>query len=102
MVLSVVLATWSPPRVTDVVENSVHPNNILPDDMASTNQIVHFAKRYTLVEEDLYRRGANGVQMWCITWEEGCDLLTEVHGGECTNHASFRMLVGKTFRHIFY
>jgi hypothetical protein len=40
--------------------------------------------------------------MRCITREEGCDLLTEIHGGECENHASSRTLVGKAFRHIFY
>jgi hypothetical protein len=77
-------------------------DNILPDDMASTDRIAHLAKRYMLVEGDLYRRGTNGVLIWCITWEEGCELLIEVHGGECGNHASSRTLVGKAFRHGFY
>jgi hypothetical protein len=76
--------------------------NILPDDMASADRIAHLAKRYTLVEGDLHRRGANGILMRCITREEGCDLLTDVHGGECGNHASSRTLVGKAFRHGFY
>jgi hypothetical protein len=40
--------------------------------------------------------------MRCITREEGCELLAEVHGGECGNHTSSRTLVGKTFRHGFY
>jgi hypothetical protein len=40
--------------------------------------------------------------MRCITREEGCDLLADVHGGECRNHASSRTLVGKAFRHGFY
>jgi hypothetical protein len=60
------------------------------------------AKRYTLVEGNLYWRGANGILMRCITREEGYKLLGEVHGGECGNHASSRTLVGKTFRHGFY
>jgi hypothetical protein len=77
-------------------------DNILPDDMTSAGQIARLAKRYTLVEGDLYRRGANGVLMWCITREEGCELLEEVHGGECGNHASSLTLVGKAFRHGFY
>jgi hypothetical protein len=55
------------------------------------------AKRYTLVEGDLYRRGANDILMRCITQEDGCSLLTEIHGGECGNHASSRTLVGKAF-----
>jgi hypothetical protein len=29
---------------------------------------------------DLYRCGANGVLIRCITREEGCDLLAEIHG----------------------
>jgi hypothetical protein len=77
-------------------------DNILPDDTASTDQIVCLAKRYTLVEGVLYWHGTNGILMWCITREEGCDLLIEVHGGECGNHASSRTLVGKAFQHGFY
>jgi hypothetical protein len=77
-------------------------DNILPDDMPSANQIACLAKRYTLVEGVPYRRGVNGVLMRCITREEGCELLTEVHGGECGNHASSRTLVGKAFQHGFY
>jgi hypothetical protein len=77
-------------------------DNILPDDMASAGRIAHLAKRYTLVEGDLYRCGANGVLMRCINWEEGCELFTEVHGGECGNHAYFCTLVGKVFQHRFH
>jgi hypothetical protein len=77
-------------------------DNILPDDMASADRIARLAKRYTLVEEDLYRRGANGILIRCITQKEGCDLLADVHGGERGNHASSCALVGKAFRHGFY
>jgi hypothetical protein len=77
-------------------------DNILPNDMTSADRIARLAKRYMLVEEDLYGRGTNDVLMRCITREEGCDLLAEVHGGECGNHASSRTLVGKAFQHGFY
>jgi transposase InsO family protein len=70
-------------------------DNILPDECASADRIVRLAKRYTLVEGDLYRHGTNGILMWCITQEE-------VHGGECGNHTSSHMLVGKAFLHGFY
>jgi hypothetical protein len=125
MAVPVVLVPWSPPRVVDVTGDSVHPSvqdpeaqaspdtwiteirtymkdKILSDDMAFADRITRLAKRYTLVEGDLYRRGANGVLMRCITREEGCELLIEVHGGECGNHASFCTLVGKAFWHKFY
>jgi hypothetical protein len=41
-------------------------NNILPDEHLSAKQIICVAKRYTVVEGDLYRCDANGVLMRCI------------------------------------
>jgi hypothetical protein len=76
--------------------------NILPEDHVSAEHIVRLAKRYTVVEGDLYRRGANGILMRCITQEEGRELLAKIHGGECRSHSSSRMLVGKAFQHGFY
>jgi hypothetical protein len=119
------LISWSPPRIIGITGDSVHPDeqdievqvgpdtwiteiltylkdNILLNDCASADRIAHLAKRYTLVEGDLYRCGANGVLMRCIIREEGCELLAEVHGGECGNHVSSYTLVGKVFRHGFY
>jgi hypothetical protein len=60
------------------------------------------AKRYTVVEGDLYRRGANDILLRCITQEEGHELLAEIHGGEFGSHSSSRTLVGKAFQHGFY
>jgi hypothetical protein len=68
----------------------------------SAEHIVWFAKRYGVVEGDLYRRGANDILMRCITQEEGRELLAEIHGGECESHSTSRTLVGKAFRHGFY
>jgi hypothetical protein len=77
-------------------------DNILPNDSASADRIAYLAKRYTLVEWDLYWHDANDILMRCITQEKGCVLLTEVHGGECGNHTSSHTLVGKAFQHGFY
>jgi ribonuclease HI len=56
--------------------------NILLEDHVSAVRIVRLVKRYTVVEGDLYRCGANDILMRCITQEEGRELLTEIHGGE--------------------
>jgi hypothetical protein len=77
-------------------------DNNLPNNSASADRIARLAKRYTLVEGDLYQHGTNGILMLCISREEGCELLTEVHGGKCGNHASSCTLVSKAFRHGFY
>jgi hypothetical protein len=93
-----VLVPWSPRRAVGVMGDSMYPDaqdseaqaspntwiteirtylkdNILPNNMTSADQIAHSAKRYTLVEGELYRRGTDGVLMRCITREEGCKLL---------------------------
>ena len=76
--------------------------NILPEDHVTAERIVRSAKRYTVVEGDLYRRGTNGILIRCITQEEGRELLAEIHGGECGSHSASRTLVGKAIRHGFY
>jgi hypothetical protein len=70
-------------------------DNILPDGIAFADRIACLAKRYTLVKGDLYL-------MWCITWEEGYELLTEFYGGECENHTSSHILLDKAFQRAFY
>ena len=75
---------------------------ILPEDDAAAEKIARRARRSALVDGDLYRRGANGIFLKCISQEEGRDLLADVHGGECGSHASIRTLVGKAFRQGFY
>jgi hypothetical protein len=77
-------------------------DNILLDEHASAERIVCVAKRYTLVEGNLYLCGVSDILLRCITRKEGCDMLVEIHGGECNNDASSRMLVGKAFQHDFY
>jgi hypothetical protein len=76
--------------------------NILPKDHVSTERIVRLAKRYAVVEGDLYRHGTNDILMRCIFQEEGRELLMEIHGDECGSHSSSRTLVDKAFRHGFY
>jgi hypothetical protein len=77
-------------------------DNILTNEHVSAEWIIRVAKRYTLVEGDLYRRGANSVLMQCITREDRYELLVEIYGGECDNHASSCTLVDKAFRYGFY
>jgi hypothetical protein len=125
LAVPVALFTWSPSRIVGIMVDSVNPDaqdpdaqagpnawiteirdylkdNILPNEHVSAERIIHVAKRYTLVEGDLYRHGTNGVLMRCITREDGCELLIGILGGECSNHASSRTLVVKAFWHGFY
>jgi hypothetical protein len=116
LAIPVVLHPWSTPRVVCTLEDPEDlreprpvsqegpdawiskvcdylKDNFLPEDQASAERIVRMAKRYTVVEGDLYHRGANDILMRCITREEGCDLLAEIHGGECGSHVTVQVLV---------
>jgi hypothetical protein len=73
-----------------------HKDNILLDEHIFAEQIIRVAKRYTLVEGDIYRHGANDILLQCITQEDDYELLVEIHGGECGNYTSSHTLVDKS------
>jgi hypothetical protein len=73
-----------------------------PDDKAATECITRQSAHYTLIRGTLYRRGATGVLMKCISSTTGKQLLDEIHAGQCGVHAASRPLVGKVFRSGFY
>jgi hypothetical protein len=65
--------------------------------------VMRKSKCFVLVNSKLYRRSArSGVLMKCVTKEEGCDILREIHKGVCGNHAASRTLVGKAYRAGFW
>ena len=74
----------------------------LPEDREGGERIAQVSQRNVLVEETLFRRGANGVLLKCIPQKQGIELLTNVHEGECGAHASSRSLVSKAFCQDFY
>jgi hypothetical protein len=51
------------------------------DDNAKVERITCKSKMYHLIDGILYRRGANGMMMRCISREEGIQLLRDIHGG---------------------
>ena len=48
---------------------------------------------YQFVDGTLYRRRPNGVKLKCICWEEGKELLADIHKGMCGSHIKSRALV---------
>jgi transposase InsO family protein len=72
------------------------------DDKATAEHITRQSAHYTLIVGALYRRGATGGLMKCISSTTGKQLLDEIHAGQCGVHAASRTLVGKVFRSGFY
>jgi hypothetical protein len=40
--------------------------------------------------------------MKCITADEGCAVLQDIHAGICGSHAGARSLIGKTYMHGYF
>jgi hypothetical protein len=72
------------------------------DDNVEVERITHKSKMYHLIDGVLYRQGANGMMMKCISREEGIELLEDIHKGVCGSHSLWRSIIGKAFRHGFY
>jgi hypothetical protein len=57
---------------------------------------------YHLIDGVLYQHGANGMMMKCICREKDIELLEDIHKGVCGSHSSWRSIVSKAFKHVFY
>ena len=58
--------------------------------------------RYTLINEDLYRRGYSATLLKCITSKQAEYVLTEIHEGVCEHHSGARMMASKVLRAGYY
>jgi hypothetical protein len=88
---------WRLDFITYILEQWV------PEDKVERENIVRCSANYVIIGTELYRRSAsNGILMKCILKSEGLQLLQEIHGGECGNHAAYANLVVKAFRSGFY
>ena len=56
----------------------------------------------TIVNGELHHCSVTGVFQRCVSPEEGCEILREIHEGDCGHHVGSKSLVAKAFRHGFY
>ena len=57
---------------------------------------------YTMINEDLYRRGYSTPLLKCITNKWAEYILAEIHEGICGNHAGARTMAAKVLRAGYY
>jgi hypothetical protein len=77
-------------------------NQPISDDNEEIERIARKSRMYHLIDGVLYKQGANGMMMKCISKDEGVQLLQEIHSGVCGAYSSWRSIVGKASRHGFY
>jgi hypothetical protein len=74
----------------------------LPSDRSEARRIARMAKSFTLVDGELFKRGASSILQQCIPIPKGRELLRDIHAGVCGHHAVPRTLVGNAFHQGFY
>ncbi|KAJ9544085.1 hypothetical protein OSB04_023792 [Centaurea solstitialis] len=75
----------------------------LPDDKMEARKTRSKASRYTIFENQLYRRSTSGLILRCITSKEQMNqILQEMHDGECGNHSGGRSLANRISRQGYY
>ena len=95
--IMIITTSWTQVFIDYIKENK------LPAEKEEATRVVRRSKNYVLVGEKLYRRAASsGVLLKCVSFEEGKEILDEIHSGCCGNHVASRTLVGKAFRTGFY
>nr|XP_023874804.1 uncharacterized protein LOC111987331 [Quercus suber] len=67
----------------------------LPSDTEEAKKIRKRAARFTILNDQLYRRGFSQPYLKCLEEEEARYVLEEVHGGICGDHMRSRSLVRK-------
>ena len=74
----------------------------LPEEQEEAEKVARRSAMYQFIDGVLYRKRPNGVKLKCIPWEEGLELLAEIHRGICGSHIGSRALAGKVFYSGFY
>ncbi|KAJ9560566.1 hypothetical protein OSB04_005726, partial [Centaurea solstitialis] len=75
----------------------------LPEDKMEARKTRSKASRYTIFEDQLYRRSTTGLLLRCVTNKIQINqILQEMHDGECGNHAGGRSLASRISRQGYY
>ncbi|XP_024195735.1 uncharacterized protein LOC112198870 [Rosa chinensis] len=77
-------------------------NGTLPADKVEARQLKWRATRYNIQNGKLYRQGFTHPNLRYLTPEEGKDVLTMIHAGECGNYSSARSLANRTMRQGYF
>ena len=83
---------WTSPIVTFLQEGR------LPDDPEEAKKVRRRAARFTILNDELYKRGYSQPYLRCVEKEEARYILEEVHGGICGDHTGAKSLVRKIMR----
>ena len=73
-----------------------------PENPIEAKRMQHRSRNYRLIGDDLFKAGVVQTLLKCLSFEEGKNLIKEVHEGTCGAHAGPRAIVSKVSRQGFY
>ena len=88
--------TWMAPFIEYLTQG------VLPTNINKVGTLQGQAARYILVDGILYRRGYSMPLLRCILKEKAKELMKEVHGGFCGDHAGEKSLSKKILRQGYF
>ena len=74
----------------------------LPDDKNIARKVQIQSVRFSIVDEQLYKRSLGGPYLKCLTPEQGQYVLAELHEGICGNHPGGRTLAHRAHTRGYY
>jgi hypothetical protein len=77
-------------------------NKTLPEDTVEAKRIIRRSKAFVVLQGKLYKKSITGILQWCVTPQEGQEILKYIHAGICGHHASSRAIAAKAYRAGFY
>ncbi|XP_020160919.1 uncharacterized protein [Aegilops tauschii subsp. strangulata] len=85
--------------VTEFKDYLLH--DTLSEEDAEVERVAWQATAYCLQDDELYRKRPNNVSLRCISEEQGCELLADIHGGDCGHHSLSRTLMAGGYRYLY-
>ena len=77
-------------------------DGVLPEDKKKARLLRLKAARYTLYNDQLFKRGFSTPLLKCVNLEQGNHILQEIHEGICGNHAGAQSLAYKALRQGYF
>ena len=77
-------------------------DDVLLEDKRKARMLRLKVARYTLYDDQLYKRGFSTPLLKCVDLEKGNHILQEIHKGVCGNHAREQSLAYKALRQRYF
>ena len=91
----------SPPSWMDPIQIYIATGE-LPNDRNRAHKVQIQSARFSLVDEQLYKKSLGGPYLKCLTPEQGQYVLAELHVGICGNHQGGRTLDHRAHTQGYY